>query len=195
MYSPQFPASTSRNRLRFGAAALMIAAGVIHLLITPQHWSHAPVHGLVMALIGVLEIGWGLAYWRTPSVTMTRFGLLMGIGLITLWAITRVAPAPFGHGPEHIDALGSLSKLCEGLGVAALMPLAVFASGAGARWRALGAMTVVAVVGASVVYGVALAAEPLFPTLEQGTAPHHEAAGEHPSEQQHEHDSEHHQGH
>jgi hypothetical protein len=50
-----------------GAALLMAVAGIIHLVITPIHYAHAPAHGLFFALCGVIQIALGLLIWRRPS--------------------------------------------------------------------------------------------------------------------------------
>jgi len=163
------------TRLTMGAIAFMTAAGVIHLALVPQHWSHSPAHGLALAVMGLLEIAWSVAFWRAPSAVKSRLGLVTALGLIFLWAITRVAVAPFGHGgPEEIDAWGVISKLCEGLAAAALVPLAMSPGNEKRRWRTVAAAAAAAVIGAWATYGVALAAEPLLPACDVASAGDHQ---------------------
>lgn len=56
------------KRLVAGSALAAILAGVIHLAIIPEHWSHAPAHGLFFLSVGILQIGWGVIVWRNPSL-------------------------------------------------------------------------------------------------------------------------------
>jgi hypothetical protein len=161
---------TSPEAARWKRLALlsMFAAGVLHLAIIPEHWSHAPAHGLFFLGAGLLQIAWSAIYWRRPTSGMLRSGFVVAFTLILLWAITRWLPAPFGHGPEHIDLPGLATKGCElicsmaliglGLSNAAIRP-------ARSAWKTLLAMLALALMLTGVTYGTALAAEPLFPGL------------------------------
>jgi hypothetical protein len=46
------------SRLQRGVALLIGLAGLIHLVITPQHWAHAPAHGILFVIVGVVELIW-----------------------------------------------------------------------------------------------------------------------------------------
>lgn len=144
-------------------------AGVIHLIVVPEHWGHAPAHGLFFAFAGVAQIVWSVAAWRWPSIRLYQLGMVGAGVLVVLWAITRFAPAPFGHGPEAVDGFGVLCKISEGLGAVVLAVLVFqgMASQAGrpAAWRLTTLLVVAALAGGLLTYGVARAAEPLAPWL------------------------------
>ncbi|HYG60886.1 MAG TPA: hypothetical protein VD902_22640 [Symbiobacteriaceae bacterium] len=179
METKQSDGMMTHTRLTIGAAALLAAAGVFHLALAPGHWSHSPAHGLSLAVMGILEILWSVAFWRKPSVGLSRFGLLISLGLVTLWAITRVGTAPFGHGHETVDAWGVIIKVCEVLGAAALVPMAMSPGAGRMRYRAVVAVAAAAVIGAWGTYGVALAAEPLFPACDLATGGQHQDHADH----------------
>jgi hypothetical protein len=169
------------QRLSHAAALLMIAAGVIHLALLPAHWAHAPAHGLFFALAGLLQIAWGIAVWRRPSIGLDYAGIVLAGGLLVLWGITRVLPAPFGHGPEEMEIWGLLCKLAEALAAAALVVL-VFRNtatraGQPAAWRVLGLLLLAAFAIGLLTYGVARAAEPLLPGLRVAEEHHHDSEG------------------
>ena len=158
-----------------GAVAFMIAAGLIHLAIAPLHWGHAPAHGLFFAASGLAEVVWGIAFWRKPSAALCRAGMVLAGEMITLWAITRAFPAPFGDEPGEIEITGLASKLLEGLGLAVLAALAV--SGAAARgtrlsaWRMAGKIVIASLVAGWLTYLLGMAAVPVFPGLAEPAAP------------------------
>ncbi len=172
------------------AALLIGLAGVIHIVITPQHWAHAPAHGLLFAVVGIAEIVWSVMAWRRPSATLYQIGMVAAGWLIILWVITRFLPAPFGHGPERVEPFGVVCKLAEGLGMVAIgvLILGELTSTAGRRagWRVISLLVIGAFIAGFVTYGVARAAEPMFPGLGASTDEHHdhdetapESEGEH----------------
>jgi hypothetical protein len=162
-------------KLRLGASGFMIAAGLIHLVIAPLHWAHAPAHGLFFALSGIAEVAWGIAYWRKPLALMRYIGVVMAGGLITLWVITRLLPAPFGDEPGEIEAIGVALKLIEGLGLVALVALSV--SGATSReakisgWLEVGKFAAASLMVGGLTYQIAVITEPLFPGLGESSTP------------------------
>ena len=183
--------TTQTKNLIAWSAIATIAAGIIHLVIIPDHWVHAPAHGLFFLIIGILQIVWGVAVWRNPSERLYFIGVVMAGWLIVLYALTRALPAPFGHGPEGISTIDLACKLCEALGMVTLAILiyqgAVMQSGKSLAWRAVTVIVVLSIISAFAAYGLARAAEPLFPSL--AVAEQHE---EHDDMEQHEeHEEEH----
>ncbi len=157
----------NRSELVTGAAVFIIAAGIIHLALVTKYRAQAPPIWLFFALGGTAEVAWGITFWRRPSLALYRVGVVMAGWFITLWAITRVLPAPFGYGPWPVEIFGVVCKLSEVLGIAALTALAV--SGATSRetrisaLRTTGVLLAAALIGGWLTYRVAIAAEPMFP--------------------------------
>jgi len=164
-------------------------AGAIHLWIIPEHWAHAPAHGLFFLVAGIAQIIWGIALWRRPSTRLYYIGVLMAGWLIVLYGITRWLPAPFGHGPEGIDTIGLVCKLCEVLGMVTLGILIfqglLLNSGRFVAWRAISLIILVSFIAAFATYGVARAAEPIFPSL---SAPVEEQHHDESAPEEHPHD-------
>lgn len=158
------------------AAFFILFAGLLHLQTAPAHWAHAPAHGLFLALAGLVEVGMGVAFLRRPSSALYRTGVILSGGLITLYVITRVLPAPFGHGPEELDSLGLASKLLEGLGMAVLAALSVSGSVGRRRetsgWYGLGALLAAAFASGWLAYGAGATADWALDAA--GVAPAHE---------------------
>lgn len=100
---------------------------------------------------------------------LAQVGAILAISLITLWVITRFAPAPFTNEAEEIDFSGVVTKILEAFSAAALLTVVVSAIPIDGAGRS-GLKTIVTVVLISLlltvgVYEAARAAQPLFPQL------------------------------
>lgn len=103
----------AKKRWAEAAIFTIMLAGVLHLMVVREHWAHAPAHGLFFLVAGLFQIGWSIAFLRSNSETLGRLGFVAALVLVLLWAITRLIPVPFGHGPEEVDTPGVATKLCE----------------------------------------------------------------------------------
>lgn len=102
------------------AVVSLLSAGLTHLVLYPQHYSHAPAHGIFFVIAGALEIVWAFAFWRWPSRSLYVPGIALAGNLLVLWALTRVARGPFSHGLEPVDPIGLAVKAFELVGILAL---------------------------------------------------------------------------
>lgn len=178
------------------ASLSLAVAGIIHLVLSPEHYSHAPAHGLFFAGAGVAQIIWAYAFWRQPTERLYYIGLVLAGGLVVLWILTRFLPAPFHHLPETIDIGGIACKISELVSFGALLALAAQGSIVGLRkqttLRLLGVALVLSLVVGGVTYVAAKAAEPLFPSLgaprHENDADHHEEDSDHGHEEGEEHE-------
>lgn len=179
---------------RFATLAVA-AAGIIHIAVAPQHYEHAPAHAIFFVLAGIAEIIWAIVFLRRPTQSVYYVGLALTGGLIVLWALTRVMPAPFHGHAEAIDLGGIACKVSEFAGLAALLLIAAQGGIAGLAKQSLARLAAIALVVSAAVAGAtyvaARAAEPLLPSL---FAPeHHDDDGgeheehEHEEGEQHEH--------
>lgn len=145
------------------------AAGAIHLVLVPEHFSHSPAHGLFFAAAGLLEFAWALLYWRRPSARMSALGFALAGGLVVLWALTRFATPPFEETPAPVDLTGVICKLLEIAGLAALGLLLAAEQDTSLPQRSAGwiaAWALLLSLGSGLlIYLGGMAAEPLFPGL------------------------------
>ena len=152
-------------------AAYSIAfAGLIHLYLAPHHYSHAPAHGIFFVVAGVAELVWAYLFlrMRKPSENMYYIGIMLVGGLIVLWGVTRIIPAPFEHEIGPIDLSGVITKLSEIVGLVALLMLAARGKVTGIK-RSFGRLFSEALIVAFfVAFGIYIAGhefEPLMPFL------------------------------
>jgi uncharacterized membrane protein len=118
----------SRNaHLLFLASTLMFADGVLHFYVVSEHLSILPFAVFFVAA-GAVQLGLGFGLFRErPNVYL--LSVVVTVGLILLFFITRAIAVPFSEGPEELEALGILSKVLELVTLGAL-GLLVY------RWRA-----------------------------------------------------------
>jgi hypothetical protein len=173
------------------SAVMSILAGIIHLVLVPRHIEHAPAHGLFFLLVGLAQILWGITAWRQPTLRLYYIGAVMAGWLIFLYGVTRWLPAPFTHGPEAIETIDIVCKLCEGIGMISLLVLIfqglMIHTGGFSAWRMISAILLISSLAAFVTYGVARAAEPLLPWLAGPGEGHYHEEGV-PAEEDHHHD-------
>jgi hypothetical protein len=145
---------------------LFLLAGIIHLVIVPHHWEHAPAHGIFMAVSGMVEIAWAIVFYRRPVKAVAEAGVMIAMALIVLWIITRVFIAPFSAGPEEVDLAGVVTKLLEGASIV-LLSRYLAHSWINRRWLAQSILSLV-LLGVMVgmgTYLIAQASQPFLPGL------------------------------
>ena len=154
-----------------------ILAGIIHLVLVSAHMEHARAHGLFFLLVGIAQILWGVKVWRQPSRGLYYIGAVMAGWLIVLYGVTRLLPAPFSHGPEAVEAIDIVCKLCEALGLISLLILifqGLLLHGTRVNaWRAISLILLVSVLAGLATYRIARAAEPILPWLAGPAEGHH----------------------
>ena len=67
----------SRALFELLAAAAIGAAGIIHFIVAPEHWEHAPAHGLFFIVVGVIELVWAVAIVWRPTLRLMQTGALL----------------------------------------------------------------------------------------------------------------------
>jgi hypothetical protein len=179
----------ARNLLTW-SAVMSIIAGIIHLVLVPGHVEHAPAHGLFFLLVGLAQIVWGIIVWRQPTLKLYYIGAVMAGWLIVLYGVTRWLPAPFSHGPEGIETIDIVCKLCEGVGMISLLIVIfqglVFHASRFKAWKTISLILLISFLAAFATYGAARAAEPILPWLAGPVEEHHHDESA-PSEDDHHH--------
>jgi hypothetical protein len=162
------------------AVVAIAFAGLVHLIVAPEHYAHSPAHGIFFVISGIAEIGWAFAYWRWPSERTYYVGVSLAGALLILWGITRIVPMPFEHEIGEIDLAGLACKASELVGLLALVALATAGKVGGVAKRSFAGFLAEAVIlGAFFgvgAYMVTHTVEPYMPFL--GGEAHEEEEGE-----------------
>lgn len=149
----------------------LLIAGIVHLLIAPDHFSHAQVHGLVFGAIGLAQVSWAVVtWWRRAdlarSTPLLAVGIALSGGIIGLWLLTHFVRTPFADSAHPLDAAAVITLLAE---LIALVSLIVLAANTRSRqrgaawWSTAGALFSLAI--GFGLWGTGLLAEPLLPAL------------------------------
>ena len=140
------PAKTQTGLIAHVTAAASLGAALIHFAVLPSHWQEWPRSGVFFALIAVFQFSWAVAMAVRPYAAILPAGIVVNLGVITLWVLSRTAGVPFGpHAGE--------AEVIQAAGVAAVLLEAAVAMGA--AWVWIGGHRAAAVSG--MTYGVVLA--------------------------------------
>ena len=114
------------DRLRWFLAVLSVAAGMIHFLVTPEHFEEYVPFGVFFLLVGAFQIVWGVLVLRSgPTVLVT--GLIVNLLVIGVWVLSRTVGVPVGpesgepEEPGLLDGLATAFEALIVLGVATLL--------------------------------------------------------------------------
>jgi hypothetical protein len=168
--------------LKLFISIAVAASGLIHLWIAPEHYGHAPVHGIFFVAAGIGQLAWAYLFYKKPTAQLYYAGLVLTGGLTVLWALTRVSTQPFHGHVGEVEIYGILSKTAEIAGLVGLTLMGAQGAIKGVHKstiaRALAAAFLLSVFAGDTTYAVALAAERVL-------AP---ASGDHAGEGEHGHE-------
>lgn len=140
------PRTDSRLAARCAALA-SLGVAIIHVAVVPAHWQQWPLSGLFFGALALLQLIWARAVLVRTTTPVLAAGILLNVGAVTLWALSRTAGAPFGpHAGQP--------ELVQGADLCALLLQIYIVMGAGWIWyRGLQGEPVSALTSAGVLLG------------------------------------------
>jgi hypothetical protein len=111
----------SRPITAWVSAALIAAAGLIHLVLTPEHFREQTLYGVFFLAAALVQLMLAAVLLLRPTPWVFRVGALSSAGLIGAWLATRAVAPPFSSLPERVTLAGVLAT---GVELAALILLA-----------------------------------------------------------------------
>lgn len=138
-------ANTNTRYLMYATAALSILAGLIHGLVTPEHFEEWWGYGLFFFVAAFAQVAYGVLLLLRPwahdetggerndpetdrrEVTYYIAGIAGNLAIIALWVVTRTAGIPF-FGPhagevEEVTWISLASKATEAALIVCLIVL------------------------------------------------------------------------
>lgn len=105
------PDARSERLVRCSAAALALAAGVLHLAQIAPHADEDPLFGLFFLIVGALQVGGGLYLLRplgprALAAGLAWFGIAGSLLTIAIWLVSRTTGLPFGAEPGSPETVG-----------------------------------------------------------------------------------------
>ncbi len=80
--------------LRYWAFGLAFASELIHLWVLPGEFVVSPLRGLFFVLVAACQGLLAVSLLFGPGRWAVRFGILLNVGIVTVWALTRFVSFP-----------------------------------------------------------------------------------------------------
>jgi hypothetical protein len=119
--------ATRQTRLRRLAALLSIVAGVIHFLVTPEHFQEGLAFGAFMLAAGTAQVAAGVLLFVGPSRAVTIASVVGTIALAALYTVVHTVGLPFGPTPWVREPVGLIDIASKTAELEFLVVLAVYA--------------------------------------------------------------------
>jgi hypothetical protein len=107
--------------MRWLLAALSFAAGVIHLVMVPQHAQESTRMGLAFAAAGWFQIAFGIAVVVRPTRGWVRLGILANVAFVATWIVSRTVGLPNWTGDGGVETTKWADALCVGFEIAIIV--------------------------------------------------------------------------
>lgn len=105
-------AKRTDSRLAARLAALAsLGAAVIHFAVAPTHWLEWMPAGLFFASMALFQMLWARLVLARTTTPVLAAGIMLNLGAIALWAVSRTAGAPFGPNAGEVE-LVQAADLC-----------------------------------------------------------------------------------
>jgi hypothetical protein len=109
------------------AALASFGAATIHFAVVPAHWQEWMPAGLFFLSIALCQLIWARLVLARTTAPVLAAGILLNVGAIALWSMSRTAGAPFGpHAGE--------AELIRAADLCALLLQIYVVMGAGWAW-------------------------------------------------------------
>ncbi len=130
-----------RSQTLVSAAALAVAAGVIHAVAMVDHFDHYWLYGVFFLVVTYAQVLWGIwVYRHAPNPRVLVAGGVGSLAVVAVWVVSRTVGVPVGPetwDPERIGAMDIMATLDQ-LVLAALVVALVAPEGrVGARLTGL----------------------------------------------------------
>jgi Na+-transporting methylmalonyl-CoA/oxaloacetate decarboxylase gamma subunit len=89
------------------------AAGLIHVAAAVTHLDEYALYAIFFEALAVVQFGWGVALYRSPSRRLLVFGAVLSVLVVALWVVSRTAGLPIGPEPWRPEAVGALDALAS----------------------------------------------------------------------------------
>jgi hypothetical protein len=105
MTTPSTSVTVSSTAPARAAAALTGVAGLVHLVVAPEHFDEWAPAGVFFVVVAAGQLWLGRALWRGLQARLVPAATLLTSGLVALYVVSRTVGLPF-HGDGAAGAAG-----------------------------------------------------------------------------------------
>jgi hypothetical protein len=98
------------------AAIASLGAAIVHFAVVPTHWQEWMPSGMFFLSIALFQLIWARLVLARTATSVLAAGIMLNVGAIALWALSRTSGAPFGpHAgePELVRAADLCALLLQ----------------------------------------------------------------------------------
>lgn len=112
--TPPAPAADGDRVLWRLAVVATAASGVVHAVAVPHHAEENVLFGVFFFLSACVQLLWCTLALLAPTRSLLRWGAVVDVALVVLWATTRTVGLPgLLEGPEAVGSWDVAAKLWE----------------------------------------------------------------------------------
>ena len=86
-------------------------AGIIHLLVAPEHLEEFTPFGVGFFALGAFQILWAVTVVVRPNLPILAIGLVVSALTIGTWIVSRTVGLPVGPEAGEAEAIGTMDLL------------------------------------------------------------------------------------
>ena len=90
-------------------AAALLASGLVHFALSPEHMRESPLLGIGFLAVAGLQCVFGVTFSLRPAPHLWRASLVLVVFSLTVYVISRTLGLPFGH--DHRSAPIAMSDI------------------------------------------------------------------------------------
>ncbi len=95
----------------FIACGLSWGAGLIHVSAAVGHLHASQLYALCFALLAPLQLAWGFLVCRRCTARLLIAGVVLSLGVVSVWGLSRTLGLPIGPDPWRPEAVGLVDSI------------------------------------------------------------------------------------
>jgi hypothetical protein len=105
----------ARRVVAYCLAVISVATAVIHFAVAGQHFQDYWLYGVFMLVVAWLQLLWAVLAVARPSRALLYGGVILNVGVVAVYIITRTAGDVIGPGAGSAELAGFGDVLCTAL--------------------------------------------------------------------------------
>jgi hypothetical protein len=103
------------------AALALVSAGAVHLVVMPEHFGESWLYGAFFLVTAAGQLAAAALVWFRPTRLRLAAVAAVSLGVVLLWAWTRVIGVPLGPGAGETESIGYLDVVASAVELVAAL--------------------------------------------------------------------------